>query len=212
MYSPHFFVDSLSDFPDDCRDGVCIYPFVVDQQTGEPHCYTGMIKGQMGCIYHPVLSQESCLNSLVPGAFWKRPATNQLECDAHGTAKTYALGNCIYSHIQTGLGCRENRYIHLKSESEGLLGQPGDIYLNSKSDKDCLAAGGTITPYYAWCSGEWVVGASTTWNTLSWKRREWKVLNTGVQLLPSQVILGNQLALSHKKFKAQSQQTYQYCR
>jgi hypothetical protein len=90
------------------------------------------------------------------------------------------------------------------------MGAPGDYFLSPKSADECTAVSGVVTPYYTWESGEWRNYSS--WSSLFWRAREWKILNTGSESLFSRLKLANELSIAHNKFVAQSRQTYQYCR
>jgi hypothetical protein len=49
------------------------------------------------------------------------------------------------------MGCLEEAYTYAESS----MGDPGMQFLSPKNQSECLAAGGTPTPYYNWITGTW---------------------------------------------------------
>jgi hypothetical protein len=72
-------------------DGVCVYPFALEQTNGDPSCPVGTAKGQLGCINYAITSAANCVNGSVAGAFWRRPASSPEECTNHGSYPVRSL-------------------------------------------------------------------------------------------------------------------------
>lgn len=65
------------------------------------------------------------------------------------------------------MGCMQDIYTY----QQGALGFPGDVFLSPKNESECLAVGGSPTPYYNWVHGTWHEGGR--WQELNWKTRQW---------------------------------------